>query len=350
MKRHTRAEDEPGFLWRDLHGPAFRAPEEPDTPLARQAELRALPGEPWWSGANNTIQRAPVDGGSQLSGYGHKGLLHGTETGGWPSYSTNFHPNLTVAVVSGRFAARGHIRHDRAGRALRNTEGGVQTNRAQVRQVEIVGYARNFDGYGLPEAIQDGLGRYAEWLEREWGVPRVSTVRFKKYLGGSGDGSYGLSNGVRLGYSAWNEYAGWLAHMHAPENTHGDVYVPALHLDRILSSEEDSLMALTQENITDALKAAAPEIGAQVRTALDPIIASPLVFLSNPQRTDWGVYAAVPGVGLVHVVDPPQYTQLSGEGLGEGNVIAIPGNNPIWTRVPRYSELTAEGATFIPGA
>jgi hypothetical protein len=215
-----------GFTGWDEHGPIFEAPE----PEVVSRLLVAADGNPWWPRAGRG-QLAPVDGGSILAGYGAKGLWHTTETSAFPSYSTGFFPHMTVAVIDGKFQARQHIPFTRACRALRNESGGVQTNRTGVKQVEIVTRADIVDTDGLHPAMEDGLAEWATWLRAEWGVPLTCGVTFKSY-----PASYGKGNGVRLSPSAWERYAGWCGHMHAPENDHGDP--GALNWRRILQREE----------------------------------------------------------------------------------------------------------------
>jgi hypothetical protein len=202
----TRAE--PGFVgWTD-NGPIFRAPAA-DFALIGEGPL-------FWPRADERIQRAATDGGSMLGGP-PKGLWHTTETSTWPGYSTGSFPHLTVMVTEGeRFTARQHIPFTRAARALRNESGGVQTNRITRCQVEIVTRADVVDTHGLHPAMEDGLASLAEWLEANWGVPRVCMVRFLTYPESFGD------NGVRLRGAAWEHYTGWLGHQHADENDHGD--------------------------------------------------------------------------------------------------------------------------------
>lgn len=230
----TRAE--PGFVgWSD-NGPIFAAP----------AADFALIGEgpPYWPRADEHVQRANTDGGSMLGG-APKALWHTTETATWPSYSTGSFPHLTVAVGPGeQFLARQHIPFTRAARALRNESGGVQTNRVTRCQVEMVTRADTVDDHGLHPAMEDGLAELAEWLEAEWGIPRVCTVEFLTY-----PESFGPHNGVRLEGAAWEQYTGWLGHMHAAENDHGDP--GALDWRRILRPEVPNM---TQDELLDALE------------------------------------------------------------------------------------------------
>jgi hypothetical protein len=225
---------EPGFIgWSD-NGPIFAAPSA-DFALVGE-------GPPYWPRADERIQRANTDGGSMLDGPG-KGLWHSTETDGWPGYATGSFPHLTVHVEGGRFVARQHIPFTRAARALRNESGGVQTNRITRCQVEIVDRADLIDMHGLKPPIEDGLADLAQWLEAEWGVPRVCTVQFLTYPESFGDSP------VRLGPAAWERYTGWLGHMHAAENDHGDP--GALDWRPILLPKEDDV---TQDELLDALE------------------------------------------------------------------------------------------------
>jgi hypothetical protein len=236
----TRRED--GLVGWDGHGPIFAAPE----PAVISRLLAAADGNPWWPRAGRS-QLAPADGGSILDGYGPKGLWHTTETSGWPGYATGFFPHLTVGLVDGRFSARQHIPFNRAARALRNESGGVQTNRTGVKQVEIIARADTVDVSGLPAALEDGLAEWAAWLKAEWGVPMTCSVTFKEY-----PASYGKANGVRLSGSAWESYAGWCGHQHAPENDHGDP--GRLDWHRILRTQGDLTMADAQAILTAIAK------------------------------------------------------------------------------------------------
>lgn len=252
----TQRED--GYTGWDENGPIFAAPE----PEVVSRLLMAADGTPWWPRAGRS-QLAPVDGGSILDGYAPKGLWHTTETSSWPSYSTNSFPHMTVGLVDGRFVARQHIPFTRAARALRNDDGGPQTNRSGVKQVEIITRADIVDTQGLPAALEDGLADWAVWLKAEWGIPLTCTVTFKPY-----PASYGLSNGVRLSGAAWERYTGWLGHQHAPENSHGDP--GALDWRRILRAEEDD-MPYSEDQLRSIISS---EVTRVLRIAVGPDDAS----------------------------------------------------------------------------
>lgn len=157
----------------------------------------------WFPGA--TKQLADSDGGSMLGGK-PKCAWHSTETHGPPSYADDNWPHMTID----RGEAFQHLPANRAARALKNLAGGVQTNRWNVFQIEVVGSANRI-------AFHKVMREVADWLYEYRGVPRVSTVKWVQY-----DKSYGAHNGVRLTASEWSVYTGHLGHMHVPENLHGD--------------------------------------------------------------------------------------------------------------------------------
>jgi hypothetical protein len=146
-------------------------------------------------------------------------LWHDTETSGFPSYSSGFWPNMTINPTTGE--ARQHIPANRAGRALRNESGGVQTNRWRVFQIEVLGFANEV-------AFHPVMAEVAEWAHDRLGVPLRSTVTWMSY-----PSSFGQTS-VRLSSGEWSDYAGHLAHMHVPENDHGDPGRP-FPIDRILA-------------------------------------------------------------------------------------------------------------------
>lgn len=174
----------------------------------------------WFPGTDRS-RPAPVDGGSILGGK-PKCLWHDTETSGLPSYSTGFFPNMTISPVTGHTWQ--HIPADRACRALRNESGGVQTNRWNVFQIEIIGWVNKIPFHPVMADI-------AQWLHEVRGTPLSETVDWLPY-----DASYGNSR-VRLSGARWSTYSGHLGHMHAPENSHGDPGWP-FPIDKIIKGQE----------------------------------------------------------------------------------------------------------------
>ncbi len=102
---------------------------------------------------------------------------------------------------------------DRGGKGLKNTSGGVETNRGgtYVIQIEVVGQA----AHPFTNSACKGLDKILTWL-KSLGIPAV-------FPGGAPlpDGkSYGANNGNRS-TAAW-EKAGHFGHSQVPENLHGD--------------------------------------------------------------------------------------------------------------------------------
>lgn len=166
--------------------------------------------------------RAPVDGGSILGGE-PKCLWHSTQGSNLPSYSDNFFPNMTIC----KGVAFQHIPANRAARALKNLSGGVQTNRWNVFQIEVCGFANDL-------AFVSVMQEVADWLQDVRRTPKTCTVEFIQF-----DASFGTNNGVRLSKDEWRVYSGHLGHMHAPENDHGDPGSP-FPIARILGGDAGS--------------------------------------------------------------------------------------------------------------
>lgn len=175
----------------------------------------------WFPGANLT-RKASVDGGSILGG-NPKCLWHDTETKGLPSYSTGFFPNMTICNGT----PYQHIPANRASRALRNESGGVQTNRWNVFQIEVCGFANKV-------AYHPVMTEVAEWLQQVRGCPMRSTVTWRQYPSSFGNTS------VRLSGAQWATYTGHLGHQHAPENDHGDPGSP-FPIQQILAGRDEEM-------------------------------------------------------------------------------------------------------------
>lgn len=197
---------------------------------------------------------------------------HSTEGLSLPSYSGGSSaPNVTVVpdFTNKRLRWYQHFRIDTSSRALRNLGGGVETNTANVVQVEFVGtcdrrHAARWTVGGrtyragvhylytgdLPDwAIRD-LAHFAKWLHDEHGVPLKSGLTFKTY-----PESYGNSS-VRMSFAEWRNFRGHCGHQHVPENDHGDPgsFPMAPILARAAGApEEDEVTKDDIERIADAV-------------------------------------------------------------------------------------------------
>ena len=157
------------------------------------------------------------------------GVLHTTEgvtyAGARAAYvKNNSAPHFTITYERQAVKLYQHSPLDRAGRALKNASGGVQTNRRRCIQIEIVCFAdmakavayKGIYVAGLPDPYLAGIASLMRWIEGETGIqPNYPT--FKKY-----PASYGTNNGVRFSFSQWRSFNGWCGHQHVPENSHGD--------------------------------------------------------------------------------------------------------------------------------
>lgn len=144
-------------------------------------------------------------------------VWHTTEGSGLPAYSGS-HPHFTLNPQTG--ALYQHIDIRSGAMALRNLEGGVETNRARAIQVELIGFAAASGGWS-DEAYRH-IAELARWIEKHAGVARASSVRF----GGAGN----LPS--RLSGQAWLDYRGHLGHQHVPENDHWDP--GAFKIDKVI--------------------------------------------------------------------------------------------------------------------
>ncbi len=163
-----------------------------------------------------------------MAGGPFKGVLHSTEGKSYASargaYVKNkSNPHFTVSFEKGKFEAWQHVPLDASSRALRNADGGVQTNRDSAIQIEIVGTCnppnRGKAGWlFVPEAPEEYLAGIADlmaWVEAQTGIRPVSPA-FSPY-----PASYGASP-ARMTGPTWDDFNGWCGHQHVPENTHGD--------------------------------------------------------------------------------------------------------------------------------
>ena len=179
--------------------------------------------QPKWSGAKWLGNG--VSGGTFTSGP-FKFVLHTTETRGIPGYNSGRSaPHVTYYPKYRKFYQ--HSPFTQGARALRNEAGGTQTNRDSVIQLEIVCYSQKSvaDRYASSGAIWvadltdehlDDIRGFMHWASGEFGIPWVWPERQAF--------SYAQANarGFRLTGDEFDNYGGFMAHQHVPENTHWD--------------------------------------------------------------------------------------------------------------------------------
>ena len=183
-------------------------------------------------------------GGSYTSGP-RKVVLHTTETRTLPGYQGGATaPHLTYAPASRKWWQ--HTDLDVAARALRNEEGGEQTNRDTAWQVEIICYsARNIAeqvgglwvGDLSGEALDD-LREFVQWAGVDFVWPNKRAE------------SYSEANapGFRMSASEWGSFGGVCGHQHVVENTDAEK-----NTLKYLHAAFDGAIGLTREQVIDKL-------------------------------------------------------------------------------------------------
>lgn len=162
---------------------------------------------------------AASDGGSYVSGYPFRGVLHTTESHGFTPRPDSYggwhtsYPHFTAVERSASVEIFQHIPIDRAARALRNPSGGVQTNRAAAIQIEIVGKASR--SASMSRRLLEALAMWMRWVETQTGIRRIAPEF-------DGDEAFGQGGSVRFSAEHWRTFDGWCGHQHVPENDHWD--------------------------------------------------------------------------------------------------------------------------------
>ena len=156
---------------------------------------------------------------------------HSTETVGFPGYAAGASaPHFTIDLVSG--LVRQHIPLEWGSRCLAVSSDGVTDRTVNITgtvQIEVIGavtpgYPRTFGHYDLPNAFpsderaQQHMARLLRAIHETTGIPlQVADVTWRDY-----PATYGVRAPQRLTSPAFRRARGYLAHMHAPANNHGD--------------------------------------------------------------------------------------------------------------------------------
>lgn len=154
--------------------------------------------------------------------------------GGWPHFTVD--PKIRRRVQ--------HYELNVSSRALANASGGVETNRANVINIEIVGFATQTPAWS------------AEWL-RWLGTDVLAPIRavcpfdlvaphFVPY-----PQSYGYRAMQRFDSMRWLGFSGLVGHQHAPENDHGDP--GALDVTEIIAAMRGTAPAPTRRFKVNAI-------------------------------------------------------------------------------------------------
>ena len=116
-----------------------------------------------------------------------------------------------------------HISTDKAARSLRNSSGGVQTNRDSAIQIEVVAFA----GRSKDRRTLENVARLCRWIERTYDIPQVWPNGFPEpAINGENPASHGVPHNRNA--RTWDTEGGHYGHSHVPENTHWDpAYTPS---------------------------------------------------------------------------------------------------------------------------
>jgi len=178
-------------------------------------------------------------------------VLHTTETAGVPGYGNGATaPHITYVPKTRRWVQ--HTDFNTAARALRNVSGGVQTNRANALQVELVCYsAKNIADQSssrlwVGDLTDDHYLDLRNFLSWTYDAFDVASTWPEKQAFSSREAN---ASGFRMTGTEWNEFDGVCAHQHVPENTHWDTGA----LDWTKLMEEGADMPLSEADL-DAIR------------------------------------------------------------------------------------------------
>ena len=129
-----------------------------------------------------------------------------------------------------------HIDTGVAARALRNTPGGVQTNRDSAVQIEVVGFA-GADKH--PQTLKN-VARLCRWVEHVHAVPKLWPSGFPKPPKNGGD-----PGGHNRDAANWDGKSGHFGHSHVPENVHWDPAYTKIEVEYLMAAEFDDAGHLT---------------------------------------------------------------------------------------------------------
>lgn len=184
----------------------------------------------WMPGATRYHRR---DDGGAMAGGPPRVVWHTTEGGESARQFRNmqYPSHLVWQPTTGEIVQL--IPANRAGRALENRGGGVETNRMGrcCIQIEVVGRAaRPFTGTSMR-----GLDKILAWLD-SWDIPRT-------FPAGAPGGSNMYGPNPQRNSATWRTRAGHFGHSQVPENAHwdpGQIDIGKL-LGAALSGEEDDM-------------------------------------------------------------------------------------------------------------
>ncbi|WP_210526894.1 peptidoglycan recognition protein family protein [Rubellimicrobium arenae] len=124
-----------------------------------------------------------------------------------------------------------HVDTAKGARALRNSKGGVQTNRLGAVQIEVVGFA----GRRKPKQTLMNLARLCRWIEEQHDVPHKWPNGLPKPAKDGKD-----PGGHNRDATTWARERGHYGHCHVPENTHWDPAYDQIEADFLMAARFDA--------------------------------------------------------------------------------------------------------------
>ena len=208
-------------------------------------------------------------GGSYV-GLPFRVVLHTTETSGVPGYGNgSTAPHITYVPKTRRWVQ--HTEFNTAARALRNVTGGVQTNRANALQVEIVCYsAKNIadqqsSRLWVGDLTDDHYADLRGFLNWTYGQFSVAPMWPEKQALSSAEAN---APGFRMTSVEWNQFDGVCAHQHVPENTHWDT--GALDWSRVIEAKgEEAMLPLNKGDRSEDIRLAKDRMNETYGLTLD---------------------------------------------------------------------------------
>ncbi|HEX9991371.1 MAG TPA: hypothetical protein VGB14_00445 [Acidimicrobiales bacterium] len=228
--------------------------------MSRTAEQAGFPADefPPWA----VLDLASLSlTGADMPGIKNRLVLHTTESlwyhptlredinNGATTYDGFGHPNFPTWTLDRDGTLYVHCSARRTSRALLNPPGGVETNRWNVVQVEIVGVASG--GWaGLTDAQKVTLRRLVWWcIDHGYCTLRFPPQGWAKYPD--------LPAARRFSPDEWRAWDGICGHEHVTENTHrdpGDFTAAEPYLSVNPNEEEDPLAGITIEQIAQVVE------------------------------------------------------------------------------------------------
>jgi hypothetical protein len=142
-----------------------------------------------------------------------------------------------------------HVDTNLASRALRNLDGGVQTNRLSAIQIEVVGTATR----PKSRATLDNVARLCRWLERTHHIPAVWPAGPPKpAVNGKDPGGHNRNATI------WATQGGHYGHSQVPENIHWDPGYTAEESTFVLRFDPDATSGLVDPELQE-LRESFPE-------------------------------------------------------------------------------------------